>query len=356
MGKRVLVVDDDPAVLELLRAALAGGGREVETAADGPRGLDALRARPPDLVLSDVRMPGMDGFEMLRRAREEGVRAPFLLISGAPDVGADSALRMCGTVGLLDKPLDVPALLRRVEGILASRGPEPPRPVLVADDDEAVRRLLHGFLSDAGYRVDAAADGAEAVERVRAAAEPYLFAFVDVEMPHLRGPEAIAGMTRLRPETLCIIMTGTALREEVRAAYREGGYTLLRKPFDLEAILRALPSYEAAAAERREAAARERDLEAQPAHRKALRWAKENVVAPKTGAGRSRRRVAAVCLVSAILAVVLLRAGTALHDRLQGEESRMGAFFERLEGYLGRGEAYLQRDEQRELGREGPGR
>src|SRR5688500_1769987 len=77
---RVLVVDDELMVRDVLSRYLERGGFEVETAADGERALAALEARPPDLVLLDLMLPRVDGFEVFRRVRARGER-PVIMIT-----------------------------------------------------------------------------------------------------------------------------------------------------------------------------------------------------------------------------------------------------------------------------------
>lgn len=70
-GVRVLVVDDDPTVRELLHAELTNAGHDVELAVDGSAGLELLRSSRPDAVLLDVMMPGLSGWEVLRELRSD---------------------------------------------------------------------------------------------------------------------------------------------------------------------------------------------------------------------------------------------------------------------------------------------
>src|SRR3982074_2822327 len=81
---RVLVVDDETNIVELLSVSLKFQGFEVYTAANGPAALDRAREVRPDAVILDVMMPGMDGFGLLRRLRADGVDAPALFLT-APD-------------------------------------------------------------------------------------------------------------------------------------------------------------------------------------------------------------------------------------------------------------------------------
>src|SRR4051812_20787505 len=78
---KLLVVDDEPNILELLSASLRFAGFEVATAADGNQALRVAEEFRPDLMLLDVMMPGLDGFEVVRRLRQEGRQVPVLFLT-----------------------------------------------------------------------------------------------------------------------------------------------------------------------------------------------------------------------------------------------------------------------------------
>src|SRR6202795_4425172 len=78
---RVLVVDDEDNIVELLSVSLKFQGFEVHTATNGPAALDLARDVKPDAVILDVMMPGMDGFGVLRRLRADGIDAPALFLT-----------------------------------------------------------------------------------------------------------------------------------------------------------------------------------------------------------------------------------------------------------------------------------
>jgi two-component system response regulator (stage 0 sporulation protein F) len=79
--KRILVVDDEESIRELYRAELADEGYDVDLAADGIQALRRLEASRPDLVTLDVKMPGIDGIETLRRIREKDTTIPVILVT-----------------------------------------------------------------------------------------------------------------------------------------------------------------------------------------------------------------------------------------------------------------------------------
>jgi DNA-binding response OmpR family regulator len=111
---KVLVVDDDPAMLRLVSILLRTDGFAVETALGGSAGLDQLGEARPDLVLLDLKMPGIDGREFYRRAMHEGFRGPVVFCSA---FGAKEAQQELGAAAYITKPFDpaeVGATLRSV--------------------------------------------------------------------------------------------------------------------------------------------------------------------------------------------------------------------------------------------------
>ncbi len=87
VGQKVLIVDDETAIRDTLRMVLEYEGYEVSTAGDGRAALSELDVSPPDAVLLDIKMPGMDGLETLDRIVARGASAPpVLMISGHGDI------------------------------------------------------------------------------------------------------------------------------------------------------------------------------------------------------------------------------------------------------------------------------
>jgi two-component system response regulator MprA len=114
---RILVVDDDPRIASSLRRALLYEGYEVETAADGVEGLARARELPPDLVILDVMMPGLDGIEVCRRLRAEGEVA-ILMLTARDATSARVAGLDSGADDYLVKPFAYEELMARVRALL----------------------------------------------------------------------------------------------------------------------------------------------------------------------------------------------------------------------------------------------
>jgi len=123
MGKRILVVEDDPGAIRLVSYTLEQEGYEVITALNGLEGLKKARADKPDLLILDVMLPGLDGFEVCRRLRadDETAGLPILMLSAkAQEIDKTTGLKI-GADDYLAKPADPADILDRVSNLLARK-------------------------------------------------------------------------------------------------------------------------------------------------------------------------------------------------------------------------------------------
>ncbi|HVX69114.1 MAG TPA: response regulator transcription factor [Mycobacteriales bacterium] len=134
---RLLVVDDEPNILELLSASLRFAGFDVATARDGQQALKAVEAFQPDLVVLDVMMPGIDGFEVMRRMRERQRQVPVLFLT-ARDATDDKVTGLTlGGDDYITKPFSLEEVVARIRAVLRrTQGDGDARPVLRFGDIE----------------------------------------------------------------------------------------------------------------------------------------------------------------------------------------------------------------------------
>ena len=119
---RILVVDDDPEILSVVRRGLAYEGYTVDTAANGNEALASAREKGPDLVILDVMMPGIDGIEVAKRLRKGG-DVPILMLTARGTVADKVAGLESGADDYLVKPFAFDELLARVRALLRRRQP-----------------------------------------------------------------------------------------------------------------------------------------------------------------------------------------------------------------------------------------
>jgi two-component system response regulator MprA len=125
MGARILIIDDDEAILTFLRRGLAYDGYQVDTATDGQSGLLIAWDNPPDLVVLDWMMPGLDGLEVCRRLRQR-TKAPILMLTAKETVNDRVQGLDAGADDYLVKPFNLDELLARIRALLRRTRPNRP--------------------------------------------------------------------------------------------------------------------------------------------------------------------------------------------------------------------------------------
>jgi excisionase family DNA binding protein len=117
-GPLVLVVDDDPGLRELIRVSLSLDGYTVREAASAEEALAAIEDTAPDLVLLDVVMPGVDGWQMLQRMQERHGSIPVIMFSGKVDEESAAEAEQRGARGFIGKPFDPQQLIERAKQLV----------------------------------------------------------------------------------------------------------------------------------------------------------------------------------------------------------------------------------------------
>jgi DNA-binding response OmpR family regulator len=130
---KILVVDDDPDIVRLLKYFLEAKGRQVQTASTGAEALELFKREPPDLVILDVMLPGMDGWTVLQKIRESS-QVPVLMLTGK-DAPTDKAKGLLsGADDYIAKPFDLAELEARIVAVMRRYKPSA-RPALIRVGD-----------------------------------------------------------------------------------------------------------------------------------------------------------------------------------------------------------------------------
>jgi two-component system, OmpR family, KDP operon response regulator KdpE len=142
---RILIVDDEPAILRFLRAGLAGQGYIAIEAETGQAALDYVLRRQADMVVLDLGLPDLDGLEIIRRLRESGNMLPIIVLSSRDDEAAKVAALDLGADDYVTKPFGIEELLARIRAAQRHRlQQEGEKPVFRAGDltVDLVRRVV----------------------------------------------------------------------------------------------------------------------------------------------------------------------------------------------------------------------
>lgn len=233
---KVLVVDDNEEFCRNMTDILELRDYAVETAGDGFRALELVEADGFDLVLMDVRMPGMDGVATFRRLKEVSPGTPVIMVTAfAVEELLRDALRE-GAYGALKKPLDFDELFDIMARATAGGGAM----ILVVDDDRDLCANMKDVLADKGYRVIIAFDGEAAVRLARE--NSFEFVLLDLKLPSLNGLETYLAIHDIRPDVVTIIVSGYLgeLRQMARQAQDRNVYTCLEKPVDIDGLVSLL--------------------------------------------------------------------------------------------------------------------
>ena len=234
MGFRILLVDDNEAYTDSIRDILEDEGYAVVTANRGERACALTQTDHFDLVLMDIKMPGMNGVECFLRMKRQNPSVRVILFTAYALTDLVKEAKENGVLAVLKKPLS----MEKLHGIIEETLAQPTGGcILVADDDQALCENLYDALTDYGYRV-ATACGARAAIR-EAQHHAFDIFLLDLKMPELNGLEVYRRVKRLQPNLVTILMTGYAeeMSDLIRQAMDESAYTTLPKPIDVEALL-----------------------------------------------------------------------------------------------------------------------
>jgi len=250
----ILVVEDNPITRKMFRVALETAGYHVEEAGDGREALESAQRNPPALILQDLRLPDMTGFELAERLRAlpQAADAPIIAVSGMLSGAEESGMATARFHDFLAKPVEPSRLLQVVAAYLPPAGTGgDPRPlgrrVLVVDDEPVQRKLAALRLEAMGYVVDTAADGQEALNRARH--EPPDAIVSDVLMPTLDGfglCRAVRQDPRLAGVPVVLVSSAYIEEEDRALATRVGADACVVRTPELSEVIAALAATESA--------------------------------------------------------------------------------------------------------------
>lgn len=231
---RLLVVDDDDDTCANLADILSDIGYEVQTASNATMALRTLDQQAFDVVLLDLKLPGMDGLQLYRELKRRSASTVAILITGFADIETRQRAEQLGVWRILPKPVDVPALLP-----LISEAAKQPL-LLIVDDDSDFCASLYDVLRERSFRVGIAASAQEAAQQMRLQEFPIVL--VDWRLPDADGLTLSEEIHSQHPQARTMLLTGHRheLTEQLQKNSLHGVDVFFYKPLEMDAFLETL--------------------------------------------------------------------------------------------------------------------
>jgi PAS domain S-box-containing protein len=237
----ILLIEDNPITLKMFRVALRGSGYTVLEAPDGRTALELLVAHSPDIVLQDLHLPDMEGFDLIAKMRQlpQGGTIPILALSGFMSKLEQARSLQIGFTDYLFKPVQPSRLLQVVatyvpQDLAGHERPGRGKRVVLADDDPIQRKLMALHLERLGFQVIRAETGQQALEQVSQTLPDALVS--DILMPNMDGFR------------LCLTIRQTPQLAKIpvlliSSSYTEEGDRKLARDVGADALVLRTPDY-----------------------------------------------------------------------------------------------------------------
>lgn len=246
----VLVIDDEQIICDLLRTMLSAAGYQVITASGGRQGLALFCQQRPRFTLLDLRMPDMQGIDVLREIRKVDQYASVIILTAWGTDELESQARKLGVTDFLSKSMTFDAIMASTERVLQREAPATRAAsgsgtavpaataeegaILVVDDEPQIRDVLAQALTRLGYRVRAASNGPEALASVEQ--EKPALVILDMYMPGMNGNEVLKRLRKMMYKNAVILLTSSQDQQLLKEAWELGVLDVMGKPLDLERL------------------------------------------------------------------------------------------------------------------------
>jgi PAS domain S-box-containing protein len=269
---KTLIVDDEEGICKRLQRELKKGGLEAEYTTSPIGVIERLhntkvKEEPYELLLLDLRMPEMGGFELLKEIRKAHLDLDVIIITGYGDEGkAIEAVRL-GAVDYLRKPISLEELHTAIFRVQQKRTIEAKQAlrhsILVVDDEEDLCTRIKRELDKEGYQTAIAYDGVEGLDYFKNHRVDIVIA--DIRMPRMNGLEMLKACREITDDFVSIIITGHGDHETAIEALKLGVSNYLKKPVSLEELVISVDKGIDLVLLRRGLSARRRELEIETA-------------------------------------------------------------------------------------------
>lgn len=228
---KILVVDDDHRIVKTTCDVLKIKGHEPIAAYSGEEGVEKVRGDPPDCVLMDIKMPGLNGVEALKRMKEIMPLLPVVLVSAYATDDLMEEAEHSGAYAVLSKPLNFPMILSFLSLLREEVS------ILVVDDDPEFCKTLKDILTLQGFHIETESEPQKVLGHLD---NNYELAVVllDLKLGAVDGVDVIKDIQAKYPGKPIMLMTGyrQEMEDSIDLARKNGVYTCLYKPFEMDEL------------------------------------------------------------------------------------------------------------------------
>ena len=230
----ILIVDDDAGMTETLSDILDDKGYDVASCGDGHQAIEIIKKKKFDLVLMDIKMPGINGVETFKEVHRISPETKVIMMTAYSVEELVKEAMDGGAFDIIYKPLDIKKIVNIIDEV--KKGSL----VLIVDDDHGTCETLKDILQKKNYKVGVAYNGEEAI--CLAEKNKIEIALIDIKLPLLNGLETYLRIKRANPKITAIMITGyqQTTNELVKEAVKNSAYTCLYKPLDMDKLITVL--------------------------------------------------------------------------------------------------------------------
>lgn len=247
---KILIVDDEPSFCELLKTLLKSHGHEALTAYNGRDALDSFMQCRPHFTLLDLRMPEMDGLEVLKKIRAIDPKAAVMILTAWGTDEMEQRARQLGATDFLSKAISLETILASLEHGLKPPGQapaaeKPAQPaipltdaVFLVEGKADVRDTFVRFLSQHGITAKPAKDGPAVLSMLDKERPPLIV--LDMDLSGMKGVDVLREMRQKNYAGGIIMMTAGQQETLIKEAWNMGAVDILGKPLDPERLMLAI--------------------------------------------------------------------------------------------------------------------
>jgi len=239
---KVLLIEDEEIARRSLKRVIDKEGFETLVASDGYEGMGLFRSEKPDIVITDIKMPHIDGMELLHSVKDISPSTEMILITAYGDYDTVILALRQGVLDYLKKPVDLDQLilsLGRAREKIAERKKINIKPsLLILEDDKNNRNKLTRVFEKEGYEVFTGRDGEEGIKIFSQNKIDILLA--DIKMPKKDGIEVLHEVRKVSKDCEVIMITGYGDEKTAIQAMYDGAINYIRKPIDLDQLILAV--------------------------------------------------------------------------------------------------------------------